>query len=354
MWRPYGLSRYGLPCHPQLRYDELFSSWLLRLAWANRLKVHSLCVTLAGNQAAVWNRDIDRQLPIWLQYELEKLTGVPASRIEGAGLEGIASALNGHIPNKNGFETWLLPLGIWHRKRRRFGVQYCPLCFYSESGQYVRRAWRLGFYTECEHHRVLLRDRCHLCGAPFMYFRAELGHRERIDGASMCACFKCGAMLYQAPVERFDWPTVEHSLAVRTLLFMKDFGWSAIQNQVFPQSASLFGVLRQLITIMSSDSAYGQLYDAVAEQIWPDGYRVLSRRGLIYELRGVEERHRLFGMAVWLMMDWPQRFRGALHASGAGCYSMVQGLKIDPPDWYAAEYKFHLMRSMNMRGKAVS
>lgn len=344
-WRPYGLSRHGLPIHPQLRDDELLSSWLLRLAWANRMKVHSLCLMIAGNQAVVWKRDIDRLVPTWLQFQLEQLTGLSATTIRNAGLDNIARALNGHAPNTNGFETWLLPLGIWHRKRRRYGVQFCPLCLSTPRGQYVRRAWRLGFYTECEHHHVLLCDRCYACGAPFTYFRAELGRRHFVEDPSISSCAECGAQLYRAPVERFEWPQLEHALTTRTLLFMKDFGWAFVQNRVFPDSASLFGVLRQLITAMSSRGPYGQLYDTVAERIWPGGYQVLGSRGKAFEQRGVVERHRLFGMAVWMVMDWPGRFREVMDFSGVGCYAMVQGMKMPLPDWYAAEYQYQLDHS---------
>jgi hypothetical protein len=58
----------------------------------------------------------------------------------------------------------------------------------------------------------------------------------------------------------------------------------------------------------SSSTKDGQFYDAVADQIWPQGYHVLGNRGESYERRGVAERHRLFGMAVWLLQDWPHRF----------------------------------------------
>lgn len=335
--RPFGLSDHVLPVHPQLRDDELLSSWLVRVAWANRLKVHSLCVQMAGNDAPVWSRDIDRLLPAWFLYEIERLTGTPASTAKAAGLDGIAESLNGCKPNRIGNETWLLPLGIWHRKRRRFGVQYCPICLHVPEGQYIRRAWRLAFYTECEVHRVLLHDRCYACGAPVTYFRADVGLRRRPEAPSMGTCSNCEAPLFKAPLSRFEWPSSSLGVAVRNLLFMKDFGWVFLDGKSFTNPANLFRVLRQFIRIMASNTADGQLYDAVADQLWPEGYRVLGNRGAAFEDRGVEERHGLFGMATWLAMDWPERFRSTFRAAGIGRYCLIQDMA-EPPDWYRAEY----------------
>ena len=327
-----------LPIHPQLRDDELLSSWLVRLAWANRLKVHSLFNEMAGHRAAVWNRDIDRMVPVWLLQEIERLTGISASKARAAGLDGLMGTLNGGTPNRIGSETWLLPLGIWHRKRRRFGVQYCPVCMHVPEGQYIRRAWRLAFYTECEIHRVLLHDRCYSCGSPVAYFRADVGLRRRPETPSMAMCSNCLVPLFKAPVLRAVWPSISLVTAIRTLLFMKDFGWACLDSRSFESSASLFRVLRQLTRIMASNTANGQLYDAVADRIWPEGYRVLAFRGTAFEDRGVEERNRLFGMATWLAMDWPLRFRSVFKEAGIGRYCLVQDM-VDPPDWYRAEYE---------------
>lgn len=343
--RPFGLSNHTLPVHPQLRDDELLSSWLVRLAWANRLKVHSLVAQMAGNHAAVWNRDIDRLLPAWLLLEIERRTGVSASRARAAGLDRLTESLNGCKPNLLGSETWLLPLGIWHRKRRRFGVQYCPICMHTPEGQYIRRAWRLAFYTECEVHGVLLHDRCHACGSPVAYFRADVGLRRRPDAPSMGLCANCMAPLYKAPVSRFIWPSHSLSVAIRTLLFMKDFDWVCLDGRSFGDASSLYRVLRQFTRIMASNTADGQLYDAVADHLWPEGYQVLGNRGAPYEERSVEERHRLFGMATWLAMEWPSRFRSVFRAAGIGRYCLIQDMA-DPPAWYRTEYKHLLGRSI--------
>lgn len=95
-------------------------------------------------------------------------------------------------------------------------------------------------------------------------------------------------------------------------------------------------MVRQLIRVMSSGSRSGQLYDAVAATLWPDGYDVLSERGKDYERRGVVERHKLFGMAVWLLMDWPGRFERAFHYAHIPRHSLTRDMKLVPA-WYSVQ-----------------
>ncbi|MCV2353163.1 TniQ family protein [Paucibacter sp. B2R-40] len=324
-----------MPCHPQRQPDELLSSWIVALARANGCKVHTFCSKLSGNQHTIWNRDIDRMAPPELLGRLEELTGIDAAKIRTFTLAHLAEQIDVDH-HANGNATWILPLGVWHRKRLRYGVQFCPMCLGFDKRPYVRRSWRLAYYTECEHHRVLLMDRCQSCGEAFNYFRGELGNRNQIDAAKLNFCVNCGFDLWRAVQQRFEWPDWQLTVAIRTLQFMTDFGWATLDNRTFTPAYELLLVIRQLIRVMSSGSRGGQLYDTVAMHLWPEGYQVLSERGKEYERRGVIERHRLFGMAVWLLMDWPGRFELAFHSAHIRRYSLTRDMKVVPA-WYAEQ-----------------
>ena len=290
---------------------------------------------MSGNQHTVWNRDVDRMAPSNLLKSLEELTGVDAATIRTFTLAHVAEQVDvDHHPNGNA--TWLLPLGVWHRKRLRYGVQFCPMCLGMDKRPYVRRSWRLAYYTECEHHRVLLLDRCQSCGVAFNYFRGELGNRNQIDAAGMNFCVGCGLDLWHTAQQRFEWPHWQLTVATRTLQFMNDFGWATLDNRSFTPAHELLLVIRQLIRVMSSGSRAGQLYDAVAQVLWPEGCDVLSDRGKDYERRSVIERHRLFGMAVWLLMDWPGRFERAFRYANIHRNSLTRDMKV-VPTWYAEQ-----------------
>jgi hypothetical protein len=324
-----------LPGHPQPQPDELLSSWIVALARANRIKVHSLCIRVGGNQNTIWNRDVDRMVPAEVLTKLSAMTGQSAERIRTLSLAHIAEQIDvDHHPN--GTATWLLPLGVWHRKRLRHGVQFCTMCLGMDKRPYVRRSWRLAYYTECEHHRVLMMDRCPFCGEAFNYFRGELGDRNQVEAAGLNFCVSCGLDFWHTAQQRFHWPDWKLTVATRTLQFMNDFGWATLDNRSFTPAHELLLVIRQLIRVMSSGSRAGQLYDAVAQVLWPEGCDVLSDRGKDYERRSVIERHRLFGMAVWLLMDWPGRFERAFRYAHIHRHSLTRDMRVVPA-WYAEQ-----------------
>jgi len=330
-----GLSRDILPLHPRRQRDELLSSWIVRLARANRIKVHTLCIRLGGNMAPIWTRDVDRMAPAWLITRLSQLTARPESEIRQGSLADLAELVDvDHHPNGN--STWLLPLGIWHRQRLKFGLQFCPICLRMDDAPYIRRAWRLAFYTECEHHHTLLADRCPKCGKPHAYFRGELGNRDAVAAPSMAFCSHCGFDLGLTPVDRFEWPDWQTTIAMRNLQFMCDFGWTTLNGRAFATASDLLLVVRQVITVLSSPTKDGQLYDAVADQMWPQGYQALGSRGESYERRGVHERNRLFGMAIWLLQDWPDRFEMCVRHSGARRWGFLAHHPNLPP-WFKAQ-----------------
>jgi hypothetical protein len=302
------------------------------LAKGNLTKVHTLCSQIGGNHHTTWNRDIDRMAPDSLIEELSARTLVPEQRIRESSLRHLVSLIDVDT-HPNGIGRWLLPLGIWHRKRLDFGVQYCPVCLRLEHRPYFRRSWRLAYYTECEHHGILLNDRCPSCKSPVDYFRGELGSRSRIVGPKVGTCTHCGFDLGYAMPSKFHWPSWEITVATRTLMLMNDFGWATLENKTFTPAHELLQAIRQLISVMSSKTRAGQLYDAVAEMLWPEGYSVLPDRGRIYEMRGVKERHLLFGMATWLLMDWPSRFEAVVAQSGIHRHSLTATMT-NPPSWY--------------------
>jgi hypothetical protein len=210
------------------------------------------------------------------------------------------------------------------------------MCLGFDKRPYVRRSWRLAYYTECEHHRILMLDRCPSCGAAFNYFRGELGNRNKIEAANLNFCVNCGFDVWQAPQCRFEWPDWQLAVAIRTLQFMNDFGWAVLEGRAFTPAHELLLVIRQVIRVISSPRRDGQLYDAVATTLWPEGYEVLSERGKDYEQRGVFERNRLFGMAVWMLMDWPGRFERAFRYAHIPRSSLTRDMKVVPA-WYSEQ-----------------
>jgi hypothetical protein len=179
------------PAHPKPLEDELLSSWWVRLARANHERLHSFTrLCLPGS--SVWNRDIDRSVSRTALRVLARKTGTRLDWVEATTLRAFEGRLFARF-NKKTNTRWVLPLGVYHRTHRGFGLQFCPECLRSDRVPYFRRAWRLAFVTVCPHHWSVLRDRCPHCGAAVAFHRLEFGGRRgELPEHAITTCQRCG------------------------------------------------------------------------------------------------------------------------------------------------------------------
>lgn len=169
---------------PTLQDDETLSSLLLRLAYNHSATSHELCVHLWPTDQ-FWTRDIDRTIADMVLSRIARATSIPYSQLEQATLRGLIEKM-GLAPYPNGIQRGILPIGVYHRIRRRFGQQYCARCL-SDKPAYLRRLWRMDLLVACPQHGILLSDCCPACAAPFM------PHRN--DALVRTSCHHCGTSL---------------------------------------------------------------------------------------------------------------------------------------------------------------
>lgn len=87
---------------------------------------------------------------------------------------------------RSGFQRWLTPVGIYHRKRLRYGQLFCQVCL-TENEALLPLEWRLASTLVCIRHNLLLRDSCPCCDAPFAPYRR--------DALTTTRCDRCAARL---------------------------------------------------------------------------------------------------------------------------------------------------------------
>lgn len=275
------------------------------------MKIYRLVQNLFGDRYSEFTHvDIDRNVRADVFDKLATATSTPIEELHDASLIGLSSLLNGIEP-ASGHIPWIVPFGANPRKHQQTSIQFCPMCLKTDARPYFRRAWRLAYYTECDLHDVLMEGNCPHCLDPVNYFHIDTSDLRHPFSQSLDICHKCGGRLSQATPKRDYWPDYSHTLAIKAITLPQGLDWRFIGDRVFNPTSSLMLVLRMLIAAMCSRDPRGALYDHVAQRIWPEGYRTLTLRGVPFEFRPVEERRRLFGMAVWLMMDWPNRLQDA-------------------------------------------
>jgi hypothetical protein len=301
-----GLSGKLLPIHPQPKPDEIFSSWYCRVAKANSMKLHTLEVKLWGREKQIWTRDVDRSIDDATLERFASVCGTPIERARETCLGSYEGIVFREL-NRRGHSNWILPAGVYHRKRVRSGMQFCPYCLATDSEPYFRKSWRLAFSTICERHGTMLHDCCPECQAPVSFHRHEMGERLSTQVGAWTHCSHCGfdlsrAVAYDAPVAE-----IHAFLALRHQLSFFDWGWTFADEETFQYSHLYFDALRNLLRKLRSSLTTCRLREAAELEL---GIEVqwLSPPKTSFEFYGVMERHCLLQIAVWLLMDWPGRF----------------------------------------------
>jgi hypothetical protein len=307
--------------------DELLSCWLVRLAHGHGLKVQTFCNLIFGNRFQVWNRGIDRLAPRWLLDELCTHTGAPkdiAWRTTVRKYEGMlyrkfrtAGALH-----------WILVLKMYHRKRRGFGLQFCPICLAEDKIPYFRTYWRIALNTLCVRHETMLLDRCPECGLAIAVHRLDMDKQNAIDVPPLSYCHNCGYDFRNSPVVK----PIVHDEQTSMLLF--DISSVFGGDGKFREGWELahFDVMRHLCLLMASPYRHLHLREFVAERLGiPDVPLAVGR--MPFESRPIQERYYLLQLTCWLLVDLQMRLAEAWRA-GAVRYNVLIKDFDSAPDFY--------------------
>lgn len=126
-----------LPIHSQPRPNEILYSRMVRLAFANGFPLHSFYSALPGYKAPIWNRDTDRHPSPALLETLSRFTDQLLPDLQALTLSAYDGILLKQLP-AIGDAFWIPPVGVFHRTRKRTGIQYCPLFMASRPLRHMR------------------------------------------------------------------------------------------------------------------------------------------------------------------------------------------------------------------------
>ncbi len=297
-----GLSGKYLPFHPAPMAEELFSSWLYRVAKGNHPKLHTFC-HLNWPKRQIWTRDIDQCADKDLVRDLAELTGTLPSDAQKTLLSSFQGSLfEKHQPN--GRTLGILPLGVFHRLRKRYGQQYCPRCLANDRVPYFRKSWRLTHVTSCLEHGIRLVDRCDDCGAPIIFFRGD-----------MLVCHNCGFDLRCA--SRFIAGTQVKWFEARNRLALQR-GYTWLGSNKIEVSIAYFDIIRQLLRILSFGARSQGLRETVAKRFGGDpspikeDEKTTARK---FEHLSTHSRYRITELLSPLVQHWPEAFIDTCQAS---------------------------------------
>jgi len=340
-----GLSGKFWPAYSKPQEDELLSSWLVRLAMAHGLKLHTFS-SLAWPHKHIWNRDIDKSADESLLHVLSEKTPVPLDRVRDTTLSTYEGVLyERHNPFGNKF--WIMPVSVYHCIRRNFGLQFCPYCLAEDKEPYFRRRWRLAFVVVCLQHKVGLRDRCPRCGEPVNFHRDELGFRRKLVVTSMTLCHLCKFDFRKLATEMEFENTQAETREVEIQEKLSDAmskGWAAINGREAVYSHLYFRVLHQLMRILATGRQSRDLRAALSAKCGlPLFTPVFTRYSRDIERLDVCARRGLLMLAWHLLENWPQRFVEFYKENRVWSSTLLRDMR-GVPFWYWNGIQAHLYR----------
>lgn len=314
------------PAHPKPLPDELLSSWIVRVAQANGIKLQTLCWMLFGNERSPWNRDVDRSAPKWLIKAICEHTGTCYWDAYHKTLTTYRTIL---YPSRrrSGQLRWILPIRTFAMTRKGYGQQFCPQCLAEDQTPYFRKFWRVALFTFCPKHQVMLHDACPLCGLPVVFHRSDFGV-EQGNARPIFSCFACGFDFRAASAAAPTFYNKEiRDLFCEMLLFLQ---MSAVRMERF--DLGFFSVLHQFCRIMGSRQNAGRLRSFVADRLCMEVSDIALGRTPL-EHRRVTERHELLLCALWLMAAPTERIREAWEARAVRYNLLLKDIE-ESPKWF--------------------
>jgi hypothetical protein len=227
------------PYRPKREPDELFSSWLWRIARGLGAPPKRFALDAIGSRLA----DIDRDIGDAAIDRLAFLSGQSREHL----LRGTMRPDVVATPNdlRGSVQRRLLRHGDLVLNRNRGGrsravpiIQYCPVCL-SGPGAYLRRGWRFSLEVACFNDGCFLLDACWQCGA----LVDPLSHTMP---ATEFVCVKCSAPLAKAPSLHLPGTVQEQDAIYARLHWLAaeandDFSWRAYHYVTALSSTELRG-----------------------------------------------------------------------------------------------------------------
>lgn len=325
-----------LPLRPRPEPDELFSSWVIRLASANGMAyVPFLKRLLPG--ALYLDRDLDWTASMALLEAVSGRSGLPLEQVHRTTLQTYRGRLFAReIRRYPG--RWLLHIRSSNhssvregRLSRSHGLQFCPDCLTGPL-PYFRLGWRLAFNTTCAHHGRVLLDRCPACGRRVIPTRSS----PALSGVAvpleeLAHCADCRLDLRELSFAPYDPVEVlTEGGAYRT---EKYWGWvypeakkrihgvALFQERIDRALDSGFYVLAaRQIPVQDFMAGLAHLAHMLTNAPGLDAWRRVVGLGSAVHLHPVAEmnvsfgscpvdvRHAVMRALSWLLNDWPSRF----------------------------------------------
>lgn len=294
-----------LPIHPQPFENELLSSWITRLSIENGFYSHTFFNQIFGFKEPIFNRDIDK---LDSQNMLKLLSNISGSSIANLSKLSLAS-FEGQVfekINTAGNSHWILPLGIYHRTKRKNGIVFCPACLKEDKVRYFRKYWRLAFQTICHKHHCILLENCPHCLYPIDYQRVGIGcHDYELPITDLGICMHCYKAIYDTQTQYLDKDLEFISTPYRTLINSFIMNRQVIPDLKQPLNLQVFNGLWLLCNRIMSKRAQ-TIRERILNHIGIDLRSLNDHKS--FEFLSLPQRQKIMIVVLFYTQNWPNKF----------------------------------------------
>lgn len=307
--------------------NELFSSWLIRLSFEHRIKSHTFSKFYFDGQP-IWNRDIDKLFPNNITINILRHTNLSFNEIRQMFLESYRDIIFNNR-DFNSYTPGILNLGIYHRKRKQYGLLCCPSCL-AKDIVYYKKEWRLFFSIACYECRCLLIDRCPECEKPIAFHRLETESKKDILKKSLYQCWYCG----------YDLRKAINTIAEKSIIMQyQKYINNSIENQyndITQYSFQYFSILHHLSIKLLSSSKRSDRIKEITEQYF--NYSFEGKNKIHYDL---DDRKIVLIHSYLILKNWPNNFYKIFSNSNVRCSGFSKDINMLPCWFDQALKKLH-------------
>jgi hypothetical protein len=324
-YRDLTLPLFSLP-----KKDELFTSWVVRLAHDHHVKAFTF-TNFVFQDREFWKIDKDRSATDSNIKAIYARTHIDMTVITNTTLKSYEGKISPNITHDR-FRSWIM-----HQVRLRGEISanyilYCPSCLKKDETPYFRKKWRLGFSFCCIDCSVLLHDCCPRCNKPALFHRHSFGLSKSL-GYTMKYCYSCHFDLSSSEVKGAKRVDIENQTYLYDLL---DRGF----NSQFNYSHLYFDGLLHLCQLLISKQ--NREFNTALSNERDELLHVNKRTGDFCSL-SLEDRTKIINAVVWIFQDWPNRFIDFCKRSNLFYYHFFRK-KVVSPYWLYMPIKQELFR----------
>ena len=292
---------------PQPLEGELFSSWMVRTAYAHKTHPHTFENLYLDLPQRLFSKDID------VSINNETIQIVQNKCRDKVNIFSLTmQTYNTYLQERivpNGFNKLITPL------------RYCPQCLKEDKVPYYRKNWKITFSTICMKHNCFLYGACPHCKSTLdisKMYNNKLPYTH---------CYKCGFKLEKSKKLSIHYTYRNHTRNTKEIFSILKHGYTKL-NIIPIYSFYFFDTITQLSKVILTQKYFKIVEKHIPIQIlkkWEK--QTYNPTSPAYTQLPIKEQFILFGSILMLFDDYPHRIKSFILLNKLTYWKMLKDMR---------------------------